>query len=238
MASAGGESFWYEKALKYKENNKYGLMGLDGTKYTEAEFDKIEALNYREGYIVLTKNNKSKVVKLKDNGCEDFTVYYDEVGVLGADYDIKDDEIKYIGGESDYIVGVNNGKREQYYEIKPDDEDEKTSTSKEETKKSEPEKTYMEGYEVLGTIKIPKTKCKYPILDNWTLRVSQIAIGRLGIQNELNGTKNVTLAGNNNKNGTFFSDNKKLEIGDVIYITDQKGESLEYVIYKKLMQLA
>lgn len=32
--------------------------------------------------------------------------------------------------------------------------------------------------------------------------------------------------------GTFFSNNKKLVVGDKIYITDQTGQKIEYSVYK------
>lgn len=126
-ATGGGESFWYEKALKYKINGKYGLMGEDKTIYTNAEYDNIEALNYEEGYIVLTKDSKSKVIKLTDNGYEEVTDYYDKIGILGADLEIEDGEEKYLEGNSTYIVGIIDGKRQSYIEISHDEEVENTN---------------------------------------------------------------------------------------------------------------
>ena len=39
--------------------------------------------------------------------------------------------------------------------------------------------------------------------------------------------------GHNYRNGLFFSNNKKLEVGDKIYITDLDGKKLTYTIYNK-----
>lgn len=48
----------------------------------------------------------------------------------------------------------------------------------------------------------------------------------------LNKVGNTVILGHNYRNGTFFSDNKKLENGDLIYITDSEtGTRLKYVIY-------
>lgn len=96
----------------------------------------------------------------------------------------------------------------------------------------EPEKTYMEGYEVMGTIEIPKTGANYPILeDPPTKRSLEIAVAILhGVG--LNQPGNTTIVGHNYRNGLFFSDNKKLSKGDNIKITDQKGETVTYSIYE------
>ena len=47
----------------------------------------------------------------------------------------------------------------------------------------------------------------------------------------LNTEGNVVIAGHNYRNGTFFSDNKKLGNGDKIYITDLNGSKVEYRVY-------
>ena len=47
----------------------------------------------------------------------------------------------------------------------------------------------------------------------------------------LNQVGNTVLVGHNYRNGTFFSDNKKLVEGDKIYITDATGNRVEYTIY-------
>ena len=41
------------------------------------------------------------------------------------------------------------------------------------------------------------------------------------------------LIGHNYRNGTFFSNNKKLTKGDKIYITDNDGNKVTYIVYKK-----
>lgn len=98
--------------------------------------------------------------------------------------------------------------------------------------KVEPEKVYMENYEVMGTIEIPKTGVKYPILDRVTVRSIEIAVAIAYPQNaELNKEGNVVIYGHNYRNGLFFSDNKKLSNGDKIYITDKYGEKVTYEIY-------
>lgn len=100
----------------------------------------------------------------------------------------------------------------------------------EEPEVQEPEKVYMEEYEVKGTIEIPKTGIKYPILDSVTKRSLEIAVG-IAYGPGLNQVGNTIIYGHNYRNGLFFSDNKKLVSGDVVYITDQYGEKVTYEIY-------
>ena len=96
----------------------------------------------------------------------------------------------------------------------------------------EPEKVYMEGYEVKGTIEIPKIGIKYPVLERVTVRSIEIAVAIAYPQNaELNREGNVVIYGHNYRNGLFFSNNKKLSNGDKIYITDKYGEKVTYEIY-------
>ena len=44
---------------------------------------------------------------------------------------------------------------------------------------------------------------------------------------------NTVIAGHNYRNGQFFSNNYKLQNGDIIYITDNAGNKLKYEIYNK-----
>ena len=95
----------------------------------------------------------------------------------------------------------------------------------------EPEPVYYEGYEVKGTIEIPATKVNYPILDAITKKSLEVAIGLVPYGPGINQVGNTILYGHNYRNGTFFSNNKKLKNGDKIIITDQKGEKVTYIIY-------
>ena len=98
---------------------------------------------------------------------------------------------------------------------------------------AQPEKVYMEGYEVMGIIEIPKTGIKYPVLSHVTTKSLETSVAILYPEGcALNQPGNVTIAGHNYKrSGVFFSDNKKLSKGDVIYLTDQAGTKVTYEIY-------
>lgn len=95
--------------------------------------------------------------------------------------------------------------------------------------------TYM-GYTVIGTIEIPAIDIKYPIIpdDEASLNSLNVAIVKLyPLGTGLNEVGNAVFAGHNYRNGTFFSNNKRLQNGDKIYITDLTGERVEYEIYRK-----
>ena len=105
-----------------------------------------------------------------------------------------------------------------------------------ETGANNSKKQTYKGFNVLGTIEIPKTNVKYPILEppasNDKIEVA-VAVDYPYKDVQLNKAGNVTIAGHNYRNGTFFSDNNKLSNGDKIYITDLNGSKVEYVVYNK-----
>ena len=109
------------------------------------------------------------------------------------------------------------------------DEGEKTETDTSTGKKKQ-----YNGFDVAGTIEIPATGLKCPILEQYTyspkaLETSVVVLYGAG----LNQPGNTTIAGHNYMNGLFFSNNKKLNIGDKIYITDSSGRRVAYTIYNK-----
>lgn len=95
------------------------------------------------------------------------------------------------------------------------------------------EKVQLEGYDVIGTIRIPKIELEYPILDKVTKKSLETSVAKLYTLNGLNKPGNTAILGNNYKNGQFFSNINKLEEGDYIYIKDVSGTELKYVVTKK-----
>lgn len=92
-------------------------------------------------------------------------------------------------------------------------------------------KTYK-GFGVLGTMEIPATNFKYPVLEKVTKKSIETAVAFL-YGSGLNQPGNSVIIGHNYRNGLFFSNNKKLNIGDKIYITDNDGNRVTYSIYNK-----
>lgn len=89
----------------------------------------------------------------------------------------------------------------------------------------------FKGYKIEGIIEIPKINIKYPIIDHTDEKTMMVSISKFwGPQaNEIG---NYTVAGHNNRDGTMFGKTKRLQIGDKIKITDLKGETIEYEIFK------
>lgn len=97
--------------------------------------------------------------------------------------------------------------------------------------------TYYKNYVMVGTIQIPRTGVKAPIVDRVTPSSIVSAVGVL-YGPGLNEKGNTVLAAHNYRNGTFFSNNKKLEEGDLIYITDSDGDCQEYTVYNTYITAA
>ena len=96
-------------------------------------------------------------------------------------------------------------------------------------------KRKYKGFNVLGTIEIPKTNVSYPILEKPTRKALEVAVVKIYPKSNdvINKKGNVVIAGHNYRNGRFFSNNKNLSNGDKIYITDLDGKKVTYVVYKK-----
>ena len=108
----------------------------------------------------------------------------------------------------------------------PQDEEPTTTTKKKNTT------TTYKGYTMIGTIHIPKTNIRYPIVDKITTKSMTVAVAYL-YGPGLNQIGNTVIVGHNYRNKSFFSNNKKLSEGDRIYITDATGEAFEYKVYEK-----
>ena len=90
--------------------------------------------------------------------------------------------------------------------------------------------TQVNNYGTVGKIEIPKTNVNYPIygaISRSTLEAGVAVAYGPGI----NQVGNTVIYGHNFRNGKFFSNNKKLTKGDIIYITDLDGNRVTYRIY-------
>ena len=91
--------------------------------------------------------------------------------------------------------------------------------------------TTYKGFPVIGTIQIPAINLKYPILGKNTPKALETSVVALYTASGLNEIGNSVIIGHNYRNGTMFSNVKKLKNGDAIYITDTKGRKVKYIIY-------
>ena len=99
------------------------------------------------------------------------------------------------------------------------------------------------GFLTAGKIEIPTTGLKSTIISYSEYSKSSletavcVVYSTTGEQNTqgsgLNKPGNTVIAGHNYRNSNFFSNNKKLNIGDKIYVTDLDGKRMTYTIYDK-----
>lgn len=94
----------------------------------------------------------------------------------------------------------------------------------------------LNGYDVIGKVKIPKINIEYPILNIETSNPEETKVPmRYGIVKywggNVNDYGNLSIAGHNNYNGTMFGKTKKLEIGDIVELTDLTNRTIQYKIY-------
>lgn len=98
------------------------------------------------------------------------------------------------------------------------------------------ESVTMNGYNVIGIVKIPKINLEYPILDidtynpEETKEPMKISIVKYW-GGKVNEYGNLSIAGHNNYDGTMFGKTKNLELGDIVELTDLQNETIQYQIY-------
>ena len=114
---------------------------------------------------------------------------------------------------------------------KPDIDGINTGTTGTSTSGGKNETTYK-GFVMKGYIEIPKTDIKYPVLAETTKTAIETSVAIL-MGPGLNKPGNTVIVGHNYRNGMFFSNNNKIEIGDKIYITDLNGNKVTYIVYNK-----
>ena len=109
-----------------------------------------------------------------------------------------------------------------------------------ENEKNTQEIVTMNGYNVIGVVKIPKINLEYPILDidtynpEETKEPMKISIVKYW-GGKVNEYGNLSIAGHNNYDGTMFGKTKKLEIGDIVELTDLQNQTIQYQIYNKFV---
>lgn len=136
-----------------------------------------------------------------------------------------------------------NTKKEETTDTKIDDnpitdpiETPTTDSTSTGTNTSSGEGMKYNGFLTAGKIEIPTTGLKSPIISysEYSKSSLETAVCEVYSTGEgLNKPGNTTIAGHNYRNGNFFSNNKKLNIGDKIYITDLNGKKMTYTIYNK-----
>ena len=146
---------------------------------------------------------------------------------------INDESSDYLNGVFDTYIN----------DIVPDDEDEvdetnavkeQTGTGSEGTRGINTDALSYRGYRVEGKLEMPSVKLQYPVLEEMkNINELEISVAiQYGVG--LNKVGNTVIIGHNYRSGLFFGSNKKMNIGDSIFITDSAtGKRIEYKIYNK-----
>ena len=127
------------------------------------------------------------------------------------------------------IINIQADRKENEHENKELLEKLKVNLKSEEVPKLENVPLEFEGCKVIGIIKIPKISLEYPILSETTKSTMKKSISRFWGE-DINSYGNVSLAGHNNYDGTMFGKIKKLEIGDIVELTDLSNRIIEYEV--------
>ncbi len=96
----------------------------------------------------------------------------------------------------------------------------------------EVEVTNKSNYDVIGKIFIEKINYSGVIFDSATEENLKLGICKIA-GNNINEVGNLVLAGHNMRNGTLFSNLKSLDVGDIFQITNSRGMTKNYIIFRK-----
>lgn len=88
------------------------------------------------------------------------------------------------------------------------------------------------GYGVIGKIEILKINLTTYILSETNKESLDKSVTKL-CGPKINGIGNVCITGHNYNKENMFSNLKRLEIGDSIFVTDTNGNKIEYLVYDK-----
>lgn len=135
----------------------------------------------------------------------------------------------YTEGTDDNTSNETNTTDENSNATNPIDSIERTNTVSGSSGNEMP--TYK-GFNVVGTIEIPAIDIEYPILQKVSRSSLETSVAML-YGAGINQVGNTVIVGHNYRNGLFFSNNKRLNNGDKIYVTDNSKNRLTYTIYNK-----
>lgn len=194
--------------------------------------------SYQEPLMIILENKEKKVV----------TQLEAEEDIKNIEEKVEVQEIEENQGYIKIEVGNNfakNNSIEVEQEKKRTEDNENEITIELEGKEKEQSEeletsvlTEYKGFTTAGKIEIPQTGVDIPILNQVTVEGMKNAPCLLYSTGELNQNGNNLIVGHNFRNGTIFSNNKNLKLGDKIYVTTLDGSRVEYTIYNKFVTTA
>lgn len=157
------------------------------------------------------------------------------LGFLGYDwykkYFLEQDALAFVDNYTEDIPEEDNNKSdENTIAENPIEGIEKTNTTY--GSGSGEEMPTYKGFNVVGTIEIPAIDIEYPILQKVSKSSLETSVAML-YGAGINQVGNTVIIGHNYRNGLFFSNNKRLNNGDKIYVTDNSKNRITYTIYNK-----
>lgn len=188
-------------------------------------------MSYQEPLTVILEYEEEEVV----------TQARGEETVQNVDEPVEAQKIKEENQEQVKIEVGSNSEKNNRIEVEQIEEKAEESEGKEiaQLKKVEkPVLTEYNGFATVGKIEIPQTGVDIPILNQVTVEGMKNAPCLLYATGELNQNGNNLIVGHNFRNGTIFSNNKNLKLGDKIYVTTLDGNRVEYTIYDKFITTA
>ncbi len=90
--------------------------------------------------------------------------------------------------------------------------------------------SFIKGDEIFCIIQIPSIDLEYPVfnfLSDKNLKLAPARLSGTSLENDYN----ICIAGHNYDNGLLFSNIPKLNIGDIIYLTDINNIQHSYIVY-------
>lgn len=108
-----------------------------------------------------------------------------------------------------------------------------TSTSTSNNSGAKRKEKYKDFY-MVGSISIPSVDINYPILEEMSTKALETSVVALYPPKgeNLNKPGNTVIVGHNYRNGLFFSNLKRVKIGDKVIIKDYTGVTKNYTVYE------
>lgn len=86
-------------------------------------------------------------------------------------------------------------------------------------------------YEVIAVLYIPTLEIEYPVLSSTSKELLKVSLNKYWGPNP-NKVGNFCIVGHNYNDDRFFGKLNKIQIGDVIQLTDMTGKTLQYYVYE------
>lgn len=154
-----------------------------------------------------------------------------EISILQEEFEIESNTVMVVLANEDNIesdVTVNNDN--------VDSSNDKNNTSSQNSSvKNQSSTASVSQATYTPKIQIPRTRVNLTIYSEMSVRNMERGVAILSTDNGLNQPGNTVISGHNYVNGRLFSNNHKIQVGDLIHITDSSGQKITYSVYNKYL---